>query len=67
MTKLSNRRVIKQWGVCDNCLAILSIEVHPDHPLQSLPPEDEWDSFGLRCPVCGNTVTVEESVEKGTA
>lgn len=58
--RLLNERFLSAWGICEPCDCVISIKVH-DHPEGSLPPESEWASFGLACPVCGDTVDWESA------
>lgn len=53
-------RVTSAWGVCDRCQLNLTLQVRDEHPAHSLPSLDEWDYPSLRCPVCGDSVLLEE-------
>ena len=45
------------YGFCEADNVLVQIEVHPDAgPDATLPPPGEWEDFGLRCPVCDDTV-----------
>jgi hypothetical protein len=45
------------YGFCDEDNVLVQIEVGPDTPPgTTLPHPNDWEDFGLRCPVCGDTV-----------
>lgn len=46
----------RYWGHCDDCEVTVIAESGPDRSDVPLPDPNDWEDFGLRCPVCGDTV-----------
>lgn len=59
---LSDQRVVSMWAVCETDQLTIEIKPHRDHEQKSLPPEEDWDSSHLTCPVCGDWLDPDEVV-----
>lgn len=55
---MTEERYRHYYGLCETDNVLVQIEVTPDAgDGATLPDREDWDEFGLRCPVCGDTVT----------